>query len=159
MLQLPQLGQNRQQRQRIHDELAAFLASTSHQPTLLTCTPEDLLVYLEMVYTKRHAGSLLPNGVLTAAPSSITNAISHMRLIFKELNRGEEWNDTHSYGNPAAAWSSSSNVPAGPVDMAALNALLWSIRPLVWCRLFHCKEAMVVITIATLRSATADLQV
>ena len=84
-------------------ELAAFLASMPYNRTLLDCTPEDLLVFMQMIYIPRHAGSVLPNGSCIAAPSSVANAVSHLRMIFKELGRGKYWDDQNSAGNPAAS--------------------------------------------------------
>ena len=95
--------QNRQRRGQLRDELHNHLATLPYGKHLGNCTPEDLLVYMQMVYIPRHAGSILPNGTCIAAPSTIANVVSHLRMLFKELGRGEQWLDDSRTGNPAAA--------------------------------------------------------
>ena len=63
--------QNRQRRNQLRDELNSHLASLPYGRNLDNCTPKDLLVYLQMIYIPRHAGSLLPNGACISAPSTI----------------------------------------------------------------------------------------
>ena len=103
-------SQNRQRRHQLAEEVSEFLTLMPHGRTLLTCTPEGILVYLQMVYLPQHAGTRLPSGQTVAAPSSVANVISHSRMIFKELGRGSFWNAQDHAGNPAAghsisAWS------------------------------------------------------
>ena len=94
--------QNRRRRNQLRDDLSSHLASLPYGRTLDNCAPEDLLVYLQMIYIPRHANSLLPNGACIAAPSTIANVVSHLRMLFKELGRGEQWVDHSTVGNPAA---------------------------------------------------------
>ena len=67
------------------------------------CSSEDLLVFMEMIYLPRHAGSILPDGTCIVAPSTIGNVLSHLRTTFKKLDRGDQWNDHGRAGNPAAS--------------------------------------------------------
>ena len=95
--------QNRQRRSQLQQELNQHLQSLPYGRTLANCTPEDLLVYMQKVYLPRHAGSMLPSGECIAAPSTISNVLSHLRMMFKELGRGSQWIDTTRVGNPAAS--------------------------------------------------------
>ena len=95
--------QNRHRRQALQAELSTHLCRLPYGRGLHNCTPEDLLVYLQMVYVPRHAGSILPSGECVAAPSTVANVVSQLRMTFKELGRGEEWDDHGSHGNLAAS--------------------------------------------------------
>ena len=97
--------QNQQRRFQLRAELSSFLASTPYGKNLQNCNPVDLLVYLEEVYIPQHAGSQLENGRVTAAPSTISNILSHLRVIFKEVGRGAVWDDEAGSGNPAASFA------------------------------------------------------
>ena len=103
--------QNRQRRMQLGTELAEFLSRMPHQRSLMTCIPEDLLVFLQLEFLPRHAGIVLPDGDHISAPSSVNNAISHLSMIFKELGRGSYWNAQLRAGNLATShqisqWSS-----------------------------------------------------
>ena len=94
-------AQNRACRQQIMQELEAFFAVMPYQLSLQTCNPTDLLVFMERWYVPRHAGSLV-RGQPMAAPSSISTVVSHLRMIFKELGRGQFWDHSQKTGNPAS---------------------------------------------------------
>ena len=96
--------ENRQRRTQLAQELSQFLQMLPHQPSLTHCSPEELLVYLEQQYIPRHAGTILANGQLMVAPSTISNVVSHLRMIFKEVGRGQLWHDSGRHGNPACAF-------------------------------------------------------
>ena len=96
-------AQNQTRRSQLGAEISSFLAAMPCGGTLQTCTPEDLLVYLEQVYIPQHAGSQLPDGTLMGAPCTISNIPSQFRVIFKELGRAAVWDDETASGNPAAA--------------------------------------------------------
>ena len=95
--------QNRQRRQQLMQERSAFLSAMPYGHSVKDCMLEDLLVYLQQVYIPCHAGSVLPSIPCIAAPTTIVNVLSHLRMIFKEIGRGTEWDDHHQCGNPAAA--------------------------------------------------------
>ena len=95
--------QNRQRRAQLRDELTTHLLTLPYGRNLGNCTPEDLLVYLQMVYLPHHAGSVLPDGTCIVAPSTVANVVSHLRMLFKELGRGDQWLSSHNTGNPAAS--------------------------------------------------------
>ena len=96
--------QNRQRRTQLAQELSQFLHRLPHQPSLSDCSPEEVLVYLEEHYLLRHARTILASGQLVVAPSTISNVLSHLRMIFKEVGRGELWHDRARHGNPASAF-------------------------------------------------------
>ena len=75
--------------------------ATNH--TLQTCSPEHILVYLQIIFLPKHAGTQLPDGKCIAAPSSVADAISHLRMAFQEIGRGSYWDTQTHAGNPAAA--------------------------------------------------------
>ena len=56
-----------------------------------------------MVYLPRHAGSVLTSGQVLAGPTTVANILSHLRMIFKELGRGQQWESSGQTGNSAAA--------------------------------------------------------
>ena len=96
--------QNRQCRTQLAEELAVFLQSLPHQPSLSDCSPEEMLVYLEQHYLFRHAGTILASGQLIVAPSSISNVLSDLRMVFKEVGRADLWHNRDRHGNPASAF-------------------------------------------------------
>lgn len=95
--------QNRQRRASLQQELSLHLQTLPYSKSLLNCTPEDLLVYMQTVYLPCHAGSMLPSGECIAAPSTVSNVLSHLRMMFRELGRGNQWIDATQSGNPAAS--------------------------------------------------------
>ena len=101
-------AQNRKRRDQLRSELSSFLAALPYGRTLQTCTPEDLLVYLELVYIPNHAGSQLTDGSIHAAPATISNVLSHLRVILKEAGRGTFWDPLKQQGNAANAYQLSS---------------------------------------------------
>ena len=95
--------QNQQRRSQLAQELSVFLQQLPWQSDLQTCTPEELLVYLQLEYLPKHAGSRLPDGAVIAAPSTIATIISHLRMIFKTVGRGDIWEAEEAHGNPACS--------------------------------------------------------
>ena len=95
--------QNQQRRMQLAQELSLFLQQLPWQSDLQTCTPEELLVYLQLEYLPKHAGSRLPNGAVIAAPSTIATIISHLRMIFKTVGHGDIWQAEEAHGNPACS--------------------------------------------------------
>ena len=58
---------------------------------LATCTPADLLVYMESHWLPNHAGTVLPDGSMIASPSGVSGCLSHLStgfLIIGELGTG-----------------------------------------------------------------------
>ena len=96
--------QNWQRREQLKAELSGFLVACPYGQSLQNCSPEDLLVYLVMVYIPQHAGSVLPNGQIIAAPTTMATTISHLRQIFKQLGRGDTWDEQLRLGNPACSY-------------------------------------------------------
>ena len=96
-------AQNQQSRDQLAAELLSFLHARPYGRTLLDCIPEDLLVYIQIVYLPLHAGSVLPDGQVIAAPNTMANVLSHLRQLFKQLGRGETWDYQQQQGNPACA--------------------------------------------------------
>jgi len=68
--------------------------------TLMTCTPADLVVYLESHWLSQHAGTTLPNGCTIASPSGVNQCLSSCSTGFELLGRVGDWNPLDSSGNP-----------------------------------------------------------
>ena len=81
----------------------SYLQTLPYGLTLRNCSPEDLLVYFEKVYVPLHSGSVTTSGHLLAAPSTISGIKSHLRQIFKQLGRGDTWDEQLRKGNPASS--------------------------------------------------------
>ena len=99
-------------REQLRSEVLSFLAAMPYGHTLQTCTPFDLLVFLEEVYIPNHAGSQLPNGQTIVAPSTMANTVSHLRQIFRQLGRGQQWDLSSSMATLPAPPSSASTAKA-----------------------------------------------
>jgi hypothetical protein len=69
------------------------------KPALL-CTPDDLLVYLESSFTREHGRQVAADGSRCAAPSTVSNAVSHLSTRFQELGRRGPWDCSTGRGNP-----------------------------------------------------------
>jgi hypothetical protein len=69
------------------------------KPALL-CTPDDLLVYLESSFTREHGRQVAADGSRCAAPSTVSNAVSHLSTRFQELGRRGPWDRSTGRGNP-----------------------------------------------------------
>jgi len=67
--------------------------------SLLTVTPEDLLVYLTQHWLPNHARSGTSAGELIAAPSSLSGVKSHLATEFELLGRWD-WDTATQQGNP-----------------------------------------------------------
>ena len=83
-------------------ELADWLqaAHATCRRTLLTATPEDLLVYFTQHWLPNHAGSGTTAGELIAAPSSLSGVKSHLATELELLGRTGDWDTTTQQGNP-----------------------------------------------------------
>ncbi len=82
--------------------------------TMLTATPEDLLVYSAQHWLANHAPAVVPDlawlanharsgttaGALVAAPSSLSGVKSHLATEFKLLGRTGDWDIATQQGNP-----------------------------------------------------------
>ncbi|KAL0026474.1 hypothetical protein WJX77_001252 [Trebouxia sp. C0004] len=92
----------RQARTTAVKELADWLhaAYATCQRTLLTVTPEDLLVYFTQHLLPNHAGSGTAAGQLIADPSSLSGVKSHLATEFELLGRTGDWDTTSQQGNP-----------------------------------------------------------
>ena len=67
---------------------------------LMTCTPADLVVYLETHWLGEHAGTQLSNGTMIASPKGVSQCLSHCSTGFKLLGRVGQWDPLHASGNP-----------------------------------------------------------
>ncbi len=74
-------------------ELASWLQSThaASSRTVMTVTPEDILVFLTQHWLLNHAGSETAAGDLIAAPGSLSSTKSHLAQEFELLGRTGDW--------------------------------------------------------------------
>lgn len=92
-----------QARDQLGLELSSFLQSlgSDYSTDLKHVGPEDLLVFMEQHWLKKHAGSHVP-GIdhLVASPSGVNSAFSHLSTLFRRLGRGESYDEQTGVGNP-----------------------------------------------------------
>ena len=83
-------------------ELSAWLAwlPESMAKGLSTCTPADILVYMESHWLPLHGGTMLPEGTLIASPSGVNACLSNFSTGFTLIGRVGDWNSLTSQGNP-----------------------------------------------------------
>lgn len=82
-------------------EFMAWLSarSTARGVDLLTCTPEDIIVFLESYWLRRHGSLLLSDGNLHAAPSTLSATISHLSGVLKAAGRSGLYDPDRQAGN------------------------------------------------------------
>ena len=80
-------------------ELGEWLQLTGNR-TMLTVTPEDILVYFTQNWLPAHAGSATACGEMIAAPSSLAGTKSHLATAFEAIGRIGTWDPVTSTGNP-----------------------------------------------------------
>lgn len=88
-----------QRREQAMLELSAHLATlpASWGRTLATCTPPDLLVYLEQHWVPTHGGTVLGDQPhLVAAPNSVNTILSHLSTGFQLLGRRGPYDASNS---------------------------------------------------------------
>ena len=93
---------SRQKRDSIMLELSQFLSRLpgTPPPSLHTCSPLDVVVFLQGHYCLLHAGSITPGQLHVMAPGSLKNAVSALSQGFQELARCGPWNPATNHGNP-----------------------------------------------------------
>ncbi len=70
------------------------------EENLATCTPADLLVYMESHWLPNHAGTMLPDGSVIASPSG---CLSHLSTGFLLIGRDGDWDPSNGTGNPVVS--------------------------------------------------------
>ena len=104
----------RKKRDNIMAELQQYLQGPmgSMQKSLHNCTPQDIMVFMESHYIQEHAGTEI-NGTQMAAPGSIENALSALRMGFREIQRCTPWDEVdHQHGV---------NITGNPAHSRAIN--------------------------------------
>ena len=91
-----------QRRNKAMQELDSWLQQLPAQwkKTLLSCTPADIVVYLESHWLAQHAGTILPDGEMIASPKGVSQCLSSCSTGFKLIGRMGEWNVLTNSGNP-----------------------------------------------------------
>ena len=70
---------------------------------LATCTPADLLVYMESHWLPNHAGTMLPDGSMIASPSGVSGCLSHVSTGFLLIGRIGGWDPSNGTDNPVVS--------------------------------------------------------
>ncbi len=79
------------------------LLPAAMEKNLATCTPADLLVYIESHWLPNHAGNLLPDGSMIASFSGVSGCLSHLSTGFMLIGRVGDWDHSTSTGNPVVS--------------------------------------------------------
>ena len=64
-----------------------------------TCMPEDIIVYATECFLQRHAGTVVPGGVIVA-PVSLSSMFSHLSSEMERRGRNGLWAPGRLEGNP-----------------------------------------------------------
>ena len=91
-----------QRRDKTMQELSQWLSQlpTQREKSLLTCTPADLIAFLEDHWINAHAGTTLPDGSLISSPSGVNQCLSSLSTGFNLIGRVTSWTPETPSGNP-----------------------------------------------------------
>ena len=91
-----------QRREKTMQELNEWLSQlpTQWEKSLMTCTPADLIVFLQDHWLEAHAGTTLPDGSFTSSPSGVNQCLSSMSTGFSLIGRVTSWTPETPSGNP-----------------------------------------------------------
>ena len=83
-------------------ELTEWLSQlpTQWKKSLMTCTPADLIAFLQDHWLEAHAGTSLPNVSLISSPSGVNQCLSSMSTGFSLIGRVTSWTPETPSGNP-----------------------------------------------------------
>ena len=73
---------------------------TQWEQSVMTCTPADLIAFLQDHWLKAPAGTTLPNGSLISSPSGVNQCLSSMSTGFSLIGRVTSWTPETPSGNP-----------------------------------------------------------
>ena len=73
---------------------------TQWKKSLMTCTPADLIAFLQDHWLEAHAGTSLPNGSLISSPSGVNQCLSSMSTGFCVIGKVTSWTPETPSGNP-----------------------------------------------------------
>ena len=144
-----------QKRRNVWADFEAWLSSGVSPRTVESCTPSDIVVYMQMEYLPNHQGSVTASGESCCAPSSVEQVLSHLKACFaNELRRSDRWSTVaeqsglargcnpawsydvevfkKSYRNYAVNELRFREVSATPVDEAQLGVVLLSLAQAAW---------------------------
>ncbi|KAL0021659.1 hypothetical protein WJX77_007737 [Trebouxia sp. C0004] len=89
-------------RQKGMQELDAWLQRmpSSWNRSLQTCSPADILAFMEEHWLKQHHGSTMSDGSSIASPSGVNQCLSNLSTGFTQLGRVGPWSQITPSGNP-----------------------------------------------------------
>ena len=81
-----------QKRRNVWADFEAWLSSGVSPRTVESCTPSDIVVYMQLEYLPNHQGSVTASGESCCAPSSVEQVLSHLKACFaNEVRRSDRW--------------------------------------------------------------------
>ena len=91
-----------QRRDKALQELNEWLSQlpTQWERSLMTCTPADLIAFLQDHWLEAHAGTTLPDGSLISSPSGVNQCLSSMSTGFCVIGKVTSWTPETPSGNP-----------------------------------------------------------
>ncbi len=91
-----------QRRDGTMQELSQWLSQlpTQCEKSLMTCTPADLIAFLQDHWLEAHAGTTLPDGSIISSPSGVNQCLSSMSTGFSLIGRVTSWTPETPSGNP-----------------------------------------------------------
>ena len=91
-----------QRRDKTMQELSQWLSQLPRQweKSLMTCTPADLIAFMQDHWLEAHAGTTLPDGSLISSPSGVNRCLSSMSTGFNLIGRVTSWTPETPSGNP-----------------------------------------------------------
>ena len=68
--------------------------------TLVTCTPADLIAFVESHWLAAHAGTTVADGSIISSPSGVNQCLSRLSTGFNLIGRVNSWTPEAPSGNP-----------------------------------------------------------
>ena len=89
-------------REKTLQELSQWLSQLPQEwdKSLMTCTPADLIAFVESHWLAAHAGTTLLDGSLISSPSGVNQCFSHLSTGFNQIGRVTSWTPEVPSGNP-----------------------------------------------------------
>jgi len=73
---------------------------TQWDKSLMTCTPVDLIAFLQEHWLEAHAGTTLPDGSLISTPRGVNQCLSSMSTGFSLIGRVAFWTLAATQSSP-----------------------------------------------------------
>ena len=84
--------------QELHTWLQQLPASLGK--SLMTCSPADVLVFMESHWVNQHTGTDMADGSCIASPAGVNQCLSNLSTGFQLIGRVGDWTQLTHHGNP-----------------------------------------------------------